>query len=304
MTELENLASKVRIRQLRCFVHVARKKSFVIAAENLGLTQPAVSRSVRELEQIIGGDLFDRSLRGAQLTHRGQVLLDAAELGLLQISQGLIAAADDVDLSETVRIGALPNVCSQFLPDIIHTFKSSYPEVIVKVVPGVNAELLQGLRRGETDMVIGRLSSSDDMRGLQFETLFDEPLIFVVRSGHPLSARNATLESALTFPLILPPMGTIIRQEVARFMSAHGVSRLPDLIETTSSDFQRAYLQKTDCVAAVPHGVVQHDLDSGDLIRLPLEDASLTGPVGLTLNPKARESAAASLILAQIRSAV
>ncbi|MEM7268732.1 MAG: LysR substrate-binding domain-containing protein [Pseudomonadota bacterium] len=301
MVEFSVLASKVRIRQLRCFVFVARRRSFVAAADEMGLTQPAISRSVRELEQIIGGALFDRSLRGAQLTDKGKLLLEAAELGLLQISQGLNAASDNRDLLGVVRVGALPNVCSQFLPDIIRDFKSAHPEVTVRIVPGVNAELLAGLKRGETDMVIGRLSSSEDMRGLVFEALFDEPLIFVVRNDHPLTATTPALEDVLAYPMILPPDGTIIRQEASRFLAAQGVTHLANLIETTSSDFQRAYLQITDCVLLVPRGVVQRDVGAGRLSTLAIEERSLLGPVGLTLNPEAQIGEAAKRLCDLIR---
>ncbi|WP_305984461.1 LysR substrate-binding domain-containing protein [Roseibium sp. MMSF_3544] len=295
------LTSKIRLRQLRCFVVVARKKSFVQAAEELGLTQPAVSRSVRELEQVIGHNLFDRSQRGAQLTSRGRALMEAAELGLLQISQGIQEATTEVDLTETIRVGALPNVCSQFLPGVIRDFKAAFPDVTVSVIPGPNADLLSDLRSGKVDIVIGRLSTGDAMRGLVFEALFDEPLVFVVGQSHVLASGNATLEDVLEYPLMLPPPGTIIRQEVDRFLASQGVVKLRNVIETTSSEFQRAYLQCTDCVAAVPRGVVQQDLERGALIQLPFGEQELTGPVGLTTNPEIGRSQALSELLTRIR---
>ena len=295
------ISSKIRIRQLRCFVLVARKKSFVLAAEAIGLTQPAVSRSVKELEQIIGYDLFDRSQRGAHLTVRGRALLDAAELGLMQITQGVMAATETGSDNETIRIGALPNVCSQFLPGVVHAFKTEHPNTTVEIVPGTNLSLLEGLRRGETDLVLGRLSDSDDMRGLVFEPIYDEPLVFVVRAGHPLANNAATLEQALSFPLILPPEGTIIRREAARFLSGQGASKLSNTIETTSTDFQRSYLQISDCVVVVPRGVVLKDLQSGNVVQLPIQDPSLTGPVGMTTNPEAGMNQGLSLFMSEVR---
>ncbi|MEM8702835.1 MAG: LysR substrate-binding domain-containing protein [Pseudomonadota bacterium] len=297
-------STKIRLRQIRCFVTVARKKSFVLASEELGLTQPAVSRSVRELEHLLGHDLFDRSTRGAEMTERGKSFLDAAESGLLQIWQGANAVMGNLDLVEMVRIGALPNVCSRFLPPIIRRFKTEHPGVTVRLVPGNNNDLLAGLRRGETDFVIGRLSTSEDMKGLAFEALFDEPLIFVVRAGHPLAAGRSTLQEAVTYPLLLPPEGTVIRQEVSRFFAAHGVTRLADVIETTSSDFQRAYLEATDAVAAIPRGVVQVDLDRGTMRHLDIgAEEEMRGPVGLTTNPELRHGAAAQQLLRLIKSA-
>ncbi len=295
---------KIRLRQLRCFVTVARKKSFVLAAEALGLTQPAVSRSIRELEQVLGHDLFDRTTRGAELTDRGREFFDAAEAALLQIRQGTQAVIGDHSSNEFVRIGALPNVCSQFLPKVVKAFKSDFPTTRVLVLPGTNAGLLDGLRRGDTDLVIGRLSSSDDMRGLVFEALYDEPLVFVVRADHPLSGSRATLDAIAEFPMMLPPEGTIIRQEASRFLAGQGFDRLPNLVETTSSDFQRAYIADTDCVAVIPRGVVQAEIASGEVLDLGIGTGELHGPVGLTTNPNRQPGLAVSAFLGRVRAAV
>lgn len=302
LQDADVISRKIRLRQLRCFVAVARKKSFVLAAEELRLTQPAVSRSIRELEQTLGHQLFDRSTRGAELTPRGRDFLDATEAGLLQIWQGTKAVLGDIDAQEVVRIGALPNVCSQFLPAVVAAFKAEYPMVRLVISPGTNVSLLQGLRRGETDLVIGRLSSSEDMRGLVFEALYDEPLVFVVRPAHPLADRPATLQDVLEYPLMLPPEGTIIRHESARFLAGQGVGHLPDLIETTSSDFQKAYLTMTDCVAVLPRGVVQAEIESGALCDLAIGQGELKGPVGLTTNPDLSPNTAAMQLVQRIRA--
>jgi len=284
------LYRKIRMRQLRCFVTVARKGSFVHAADELALTQPAVSRSVRELEQLIGVDLFDRSQRGAKLTHEGEQLLEAAELGLMQISQGVRAAATPDQAVDRLAIGALPNVCSQILPPIVAALKEAHPRSTIAIQPGTNADLLDGLRRGASDVVIGRLSHNSDMKGLSFEHLFDEPLIFVVDASHPLIGADASLSlrAAMAYPFLLPPEGTIIRQEVNRFLILEGLSRPSNVIETTSSDFQRAYLRATDCVAVVPKGVVQPEIEKSELYPLPIQGEALSGPVGITTNPEAK----------------
>ncbi|MEO1238887.1 MAG: LysR substrate-binding domain-containing protein [Pseudomonadota bacterium] len=300
--EADLVSQKLRLRQLRCFVTVARMKSFVAAADSLGLTQPAVSRSVRELEQTLGHDLFDRSTRGAELTRRGREFLDAVESGLLQIWQGTKAVVEDIGAHEAVRIGALPNVCSQFLPRIVAEFKSHLPSVRVVISPGTNMGLLGGLRRGETDFVIGRLSSSEDMRGLVFEALYDEPIVFVVRPTHPLAGQTPSLQDVLEYPLLLPPEETIIRQEVARFFAGQGVGRLPDVIETTSSDFQRAYLAITESVAVIPRGVIQREIETGRLVDLGIGHSDLSGPVGLTTRPDTKPSAAVDLLMKHVRT--
>lgn len=220
----------------------------------------------------------------------------------MQIWQGAWAVVGDVASSEAVRIGALPNVCSQFLPEVVQAFKWDFPNVRIQVTPGTNAGLLGALRRGETDLVIGRLSSSDDMRGLVFEALYDEPLVFVVRASHPLASRPATLRDVLGYPLLLPPEGTIIRQELSRFLAGQGVGALADIVESTSSDFQRAYISTTECVAAIPRGVVQDALAEGVFHDLAIGQGDLKGPVGLTTNPDLRPGKAVASFLQRVRA--
>lgn len=280
---------------------VARRKSFVLAAEELRLTQPAVSRSVRELETILGHDLFDRSTRGAELTPRGRDFFDAAENSILQIWQGTNAVIGNLGLNEAVRIGALPNVCSQFLPPIVLAYKAEAPEVRVEIATGINRDLLAQLRRGETDFVLGRLSTGDDMRGLVFEALFDEALVFVVRKDHPVTLHQPSLADALGFPMLIPPAGTIIRQELDRFLSSQGVSDVGDRIETTSSDLQRTYLRLSDAIAVAPRGVFQNELETGEFVQLPIGQSGLSGPVGLTTNPDVQLSPAVRRFLSFIR---
>lgn len=295
------ISRKVRLRHLRCFVTVARNKSFHLAAVSLGLTQPAVSRSVRELEQILGHDLFDRKTRGAQLSDRGRIFLESAEAGLLHIMQGTDAVTGSASTGRVVRIGALPNVCSHFLPMIIKQFKKNDPDVCIEIAPGTNSELLDRLRRGEADFVIGRLSSSEDMKGLAFEALYDEPLVFVVRPNHPLTATKASLQDAISYPMLLPLKNTIIWQEIARFLASKSASSLRDVIETTSSEFQRTYLETTDSVAIIPRGVIQRDIEQGTLVELNVTGEELRGPVGLTTNPALQLNEAVQLLLTQIR---
>lgn len=301
MKTTDATARKIRLRHVRCFVTVARKKSFVLASEELGLTQPAVSRSVRELEQILGHQLFDRSTRGAELTPQGRDFFNAAESSLNQIWQGTSAVIGNLGAHEVVRIGALPNVCSQFLPSVIRQFKADAPHVRLVILPGTNADLLGRLRRNECDFVLGRLSTSDDMRGLVFEALYDEPLVFVVHSDHPLAGRNVTIEEVLGYQLLVPPEGTIIRQEMDRYLSGRGISQLSNSIETTSSDLQRACLRTSNMIAITPKGVVQNEVENGEFVCLPLDDAGLSGPVGLTTNPDLRPSPAVTHFMATIR---
>jgi len=304
MTDVHSLLRKIRLRQLRCFVEVAQRSSFVNAAEAMGLTQPAVSRSVRELEQVLGVELFDRSQRGAVLTPAGESLLRSGEEGLSRISLGLQVAADPDAVREPVSIGALPNVCAQFLPGVAAEFKRRYPTIPLRIITGGNTELLNKLRINEVALVLGRISSGEEMRGLAFEHLYDEPLVFLVRPVHPLAQEAILTADQITqYPLILPRPETIIRVEAERFLASQGIAKIENLIETIAFEFIRTYLRDTDCIGVAPRGVFQRDLADGSLVELRFGQNKLLGAVGLTTRPDDEMTESQRELMAIIRNA-
>ena len=111
----------------------------------------------------------------------------------------------------------------------------------------------------------------------------------------------ASLEELQRFPLLLPPEGTIIRHEIDRYLAGKGVPKPQNVVESTSSDFQRAYLLGSDCIAALPKGVIQSELDLGALVELPIGEGELKGPVGLTTNPMLVANGSVVEILNNIR---
>ncbi len=93
------------------------------------------------------------------------------------------------------------------------------------------------------------------MRGLNFEAVYDDALVFVVREGHQLPSKPPKIDAVLKFPVVVPTKGTIPRQELDCYLSGRGVSHLGNAIETKSSDLRRAYLSISDAVAVAPKGV-------------------------------------------------
>ncbi|MCT7378291.1 LysR substrate-binding domain-containing protein [Chelativorans salis] len=165
------------------------QRSVSRAAERLHTAQPAVSRTLRELETEIGKPLFDRTSDGLILTEAGQRLYHFADTGMSHVAVG-VAEASGQGRSELVTLGALPNITRRVLPDVILQFKRIHPDVIVRLLTGTNVELLNKLRAGEVDFVIGRLSDPETMTGLSFEHLLYEIMAFAARAGHPLAGQE------------------------------------------------------------------------------------------------------------------
>ncbi len=142
-------ASAVRLRHLSTFVAVARQGSVGRAALDLSITQPAVSKAVRELETILGVELFDRARRGAVLTRYGEMFLAHAETSLSALRRGIEEVEDAATPNALpVRVGALPTVSARLLPAAIRAYQARGLGAVPRIVTGPNGYLTEQLRQG------------------------------------------------------------------------------------------------------------------------------------------------------------
>jgi LysR family pca operon transcriptional activator len=120
------------------------------------------------------------------------------------------------------------------------------------------------------------------MAGMSFEHLYREPLIVAVRADHEL-ARESTITAAMLarYPVVVPPLGTLIRQSAESVLTAFGATALNSLVETLSVSLGRALALMSDAVWFVPSGAVEHDIGLGLLVRLPMPFAGTDEPIGL-----------------------
>lgn len=294
---------RFRFRHLQCFLTIAQLRSVGAAADALSITQPALSKTLRELEESLGAKLFTRDKKGMLLTPAGQTFLQHAAASVASMREGVQSVRrSQVAVGLEVRIGALPNVASSLIPKAVERFKRSSATTIVRVLTGDNARLLDQLRIGELELVVGRLAQPEYMVGLAFEHLFSEPLSAVVRRNHPLTrARKFRLAMIRDYPCVMPYHGTIIRQEFDRFLLAQSLEQPANLIETTSVEFGRAYTQQSDAVWFVPRGFMNTPGARATLTELPLDSSALEGPVGITVRSDGRRVAAANLMIDAIQ---
>ncbi|QKV17244.1 LysR substrate-binding domain-containing protein [Oricola thermophila] len=290
---------RIRFRHIRTFLEVARQRNATRAAERLNTVQPAVSRSLRELETEIGRPLFERTSDGLVLTEAGERLYHFANTGMSHIEMGVAEAAGDGH-HEVVSFGALPNITRRILPEAVLRFKRVRPGIIVRLLSGTNEELLGKLRTGEVDFVIGRLAGPETMTGLSFEHLLYENMVFAARAGHPLADLDLVpLSSVDRHLVILPPPKTVIRQELDKFLVANGIPRFRDSIETISFEFAKLIVRDSDAVVALPFGAMEPELADGTLVQLATPSETLRGPVGLTFLP-GRQLSPPTLMLLEI----
>ncbi|SHM78334.1 pca operon transcription factor PcaQ [Roseibium suaedae] len=297
--------ARVKYRHIQCFLEVARRRSLVKAADALAITQPAVSKTLKELEDILEVRLFDRSRKGVALTQYGDVFLHYAGASLAALKQGLDSVAQARMSGDSyLSVGVLPSVAARIFPDAVQRFQAQEMETTLILETGPNTFLLSRLRQGDLDLVVGRLADPEQMAGLSFAHLYSESVSFVVRKGHPLLAEQShDLSRIVEYPVLYPTREAIIRPYVERLLIAHGVTRVPNRVETISNTFGRSYTLDTDAVWIISSGVVARDVAEGALVELPLETSETTGPVGLTTRADTAPTPALLMLQNALRAA-
>jgi LysR family pca operon transcriptional activator len=297
---------RIKFRHLQTFLEVARQKSVGRAADILHVSQPAVTKTIRELEAALDATLFEKDGRGIRITRYGEVFLRHAGQSIAAIQQGIDSVARaQQSAGPPVRIGALPTVSARIMPGAIEAFIAERTGSPIKIVTGENLVLLDQLRVGVLDLVVGRLAAPEQMTGLRFEHLYSEQVDFVVRKGHPLlRAKTFDFSRIREFTVLMPTHGSIIRPFAERFLIAHGIAELPVEIETVSDSFGRALVRRSDAIWIISEGVVAADLETGELQLLPIDTSETRGSVGLTTRADFGPSTALEILSRTIRTTV
>ncbi|MEH6647301.1 LysR family transcriptional regulator [Sulfitobacter sp.] len=153
-----NRLRQIKMRHLSAFVETVRCGSLKAASERINLTQPAISKTLKDLETILGATLLHRDRGGIELTREGAVFQQFAEQGLAALSHGLSSLdALSAGTATPLRIGALPSVAADLLPDVILRFADLSPATPVTVEDGRIGDLVGRLRSGDLDLVVGRM---------------------------------------------------------------------------------------------------------------------------------------------------
>lgn len=297
------ISQRIKFRHLHTLVEVARQKSVMKASEILHVSQPAVTKTIRELEEILGVPVVEREGRGIRITRFGEVFLRHAGTALAALRQGLDSVSQELHGSgPPLRIGALPTVSARIMPRAMSLFLTEKIGSPIKIVTGENAVLLEQLRVGDLDLVVGRLAAPDKMTGFSFEHLYSEKVLFLVRAGHPLTYGTASLfDSIADYPVLMPTQNSIIRPFVDRLLIVNGIPPLPMQIDTVSDAFGRAFLRESNAVWIISEGVVAADIADGRLVSLPIDTSETMGPVGLTTRDDALPSTALQILIQTIR---
>ena len=276
-----NMDRRIKFRHLDAFSAIARARSFKAAAEQLHLTQPAISKTLKELEDILGVVVMERSRSGVSLTPEGEVFLQFAEHSTAALRQGLRSVRGAGVGAGVLRVGALPSVAASLLPAAAIAFVQTSSETLLEVHEGPHHDLTARLRSGGLDLMVGRLGNPETMVGLSFQQLYSEQVVIVAAAGSP--ALGVTDFAAVDgFRVLYPPKDSAIRPLVARLLISQGVPLFHNRIETASPAFGRAVvLADHATVWVISKGVVAADIANGTLVPLEIDMSATLGAVGI-----------------------
>ncbi|HYH18772.1 MAG TPA: LysR substrate-binding domain-containing protein [Azospirillum sp.] len=212
---------QLTFRQLRAFEVIARHGSFSRAAEEMFLTQPALSIQMKKIADDVGLPLFDTSGRKVRLTEAGEALRVLAR----EVSDSIARFEQVVDDLKGLKRGRLRlagvTSAEYFLPRLLGPFCAAYPGIDVELVVANREEVLERLRRNDDDLyVFGQ--PPDDMP-VESAAFLENPLVVVAPDGHPLAGRAVSLAEVMAHPLLMREKGSGTRIAVERLLAEHGL---------------------------------------------------------------------------------
>jgi DNA-binding transcriptional LysR family regulator len=279
----------MELRHLRYFAAVARELSFSRAAEQLHIAQPPLSRQIRQLEEEIGAELFDRSARPLRLTPAGHFFHTHA-LALLERAGNLGEATRRIARGQRawLGIGFVPSTLYGALPEVLRRFRGSHPDVEVGLSELTTLQQIEALKAGRIDVGFGRLTLPDPR--VAGEVVAEEPLVAALPSGHALARRrHVSLAVLAGEPLLLYPAKPrpSYADQVLAVFEARG---LQPRIALEANELQTAIGLVTAGIgyALVPSSV--QAMQREGVAYVPLRDKGVVSPV--IMNRRADDASA------------
>lgn len=245
------------------------------AAEGLGISQPAISKLLKELEDGLGVALFERHARGVVPTLYGESMIRHAR----RLQNTLENAYSEVDALRQgqqghVRIGTVLTPCADLLPEVIGRAKQRFPSLELSIHIGSSRDLMAVLDEGELDFLVARFFAESQQHDLRFEPLAKEPLRICARAGlirGPLS--RAELNAA---DWVLPPAGSVLRQEFDALFQRVGMRPPSKVVNAENLLMVTTLVEKNDMLTVLPRDVLAHYARYGMLAEIEVDTSIVT----------------------------
>lgn len=269
------LLNRLRLRQVALLLAIHECRTLRGAADSLGMTQSAASQMLQELEDALGERLFDRVGRGLQLNPAGHLVMNSFR----NLRNNVAALTHELEelrqgSAGKLFIGCIMVAVPTHLCSALVELKRRYPLLSVEVLIDTSDRLVEQLRDGTIDIVIGRLPkiTGSSEQDCLFRPIADENISIAVAPGHPLAKsakKRVDFTSLLAYPWILQPRGSPSREVIEQEFLAHHAALPLGLIETTSILVATNLLAYENMIAAIPHSIAAMYETTGVLKTLP-----------------------------------
>jgi DNA-binding transcriptional LysR family regulator len=299
------IRARLKTRQLLLLVALAEEGNIHRAAQVLNMTQPAASKLLKDLEDVLGVSLFDRLPRGMRPTWYGEAMIRHARVALAALNQ----AHDEVQALKSgrfgqVSVGAITTPGIMLLPQAVSAVKAAHPTLRISLAIETSDVLLERMAQGKMDMLIGRLFAQHDKTSLRYEALAEEPAVAMVRPGHPLRrVDNLSLRDLVNSCWIVPPEGSVLRHRFDLMFHEEGLDAPSNLIETTNLLFVTKMINEGDMICLVADDVARYYQHHGVVDILPVDLPCRMDAFGLITRSDRPMSPAGKVMLAALKAA-
>ncbi|MFK8015428.1 MAG: LysR substrate-binding domain-containing protein [Gammaproteobacteria bacterium] len=297
---------KLTFTHLRAFTALARAGSYADASAATGLARASLHRSVADLEGLLNVKLVQRRGRGVELTPVGSATSRRFRLALNELS----AAADEIRSLDgravgRVRIGAMPLSRARVLPTAIVAFRKTHPDCRLAIAEGSHAELVEPLRDGEFDFLIGALRTPLPGPDLEQKPLFTDSPVIVARRDHPLARlkKSPNVLALSRFEWCLPARGVPLREGCEKLFLEAGLEPPSVKIECGSVLLIRQVLMHSDCLTVLSPDQVAVELKSGWVTVIGAPPDALQRTIGLIYREDWRPTATQEAFVATLEKA-
>lgn len=292
-------------RRLEIFLQLFHVNHTQTVANQLNITQPAVSAALRMLEKGSGFTLFRRTPEGVMPTQAATLIYPNLSRCMNELQHILadIAARRGV-LEGTVRIGALPLSRTRLLPQAVSAFLAAHPGIQVLTNESPFDALVSDMRAGNIDFIIGALRNTRQAPDLASEVLFEEEMVILARNDHPLRQTQDLRAGLADARWVLPRARTPARLMLDEAFTALGIGVPRPVVETGDLAMVRGLLLSSDMLAAVSKSQLAWELEAGVLTALPVALPQTRRAIGLTFRAGGLPSPAAGALLAYLRRSV
>lgn len=296
----------IKMHHLNYFVQVATSGSLVKAVEVLGVTQPAVSVAINDLEKILGVALFRRRPTGMELTSFGETFLHHVLAARANLAEAVASVRDMKSaVSGQVRIGIVPMDAVPFVHEGVIALKQTRPGILISMITGGNDRLLPELKIGGLDFVIGREAGSAMMADLIYEPLFGERMAVISWPTSVYANRGKlTLADLTDAEWCMPLPNTVIRERIEDEFAQRGVDFPPNRVDgaiTTVLGTLSGPPASGVVVVLCPYSLARTKIETGEMVELPVDFDKALPPTGLTLRKDTKPSESAAFLMDEFR---